>query len=81
MTWYTNYQARVDRNAADAKAGHQYQAEQLRLKQESEKGLFLGIINPADSSVIASKLKLFLDAGILPDPDRMFGNVQEDLRD
>jgi hypothetical protein len=67
--------------AVDAqKAELDKKAEQLRYEHETNNSILLGILNPGDSSAIASRLKLFLDTKILNDPNSNFANTLNDLQ-
>jgi hypothetical protein len=85
--FYSQFQARKDKEVAEIQARkdkeieqhrteNQKIAEETRYKQELDKSILLGIVNPGEPTLIASKLKLFIDAGLLGEEYRQ---VQEKL--
>jgi hypothetical protein len=87
ITFNSQHQAEKDKEVERSRAENQrvaeetrYQnqrnAEDARYKKELDKSILLGIVNPGEPTLIASKLKLFVDAGLL---DKQYRDVQESL--
>jgi hypothetical protein len=77
VTWITHDQADKQREAEAARADQQSTVERLRLQRESDKSILLSVVGPNNPYLIASKLKVFLDAGLINDHEHFSDAVQK----
>lgn len=80
-TFIAENAARRQREAEAQRAEIQRQIDMAKARSETNKSILLGVINPGDAFSIAAKLKLFIDTGLIDDPENRFRNAQRKLED
>jgi len=80
-TFIAENAARRQRESEAQRAEIQRQTDMAKARSETNKSILLGVINPGDAFSIAAKLKLFIDTGLIDDPENRFRDAQRKLED